>query len=102
LAIDFRHTLESGTLIVRVDGNTVLQRRVTSRVARKFLGIKLREGSLRRVVDVPPGSHEISVSVRWEGEERSDRITGNFVAGATRKLSAKVGRIGRRLAIEWE
>jgi hypothetical protein len=102
LSIDFRHTLENGTLVVRVDGNTVLQRRVAATVTKRFLGLKLREGSLRRVVDVSPGRHEISVSVRWEGEERSDRITGNFATGATRKLAARIGRVGRRLSIEWE
>jgi len=102
LSIDFRHTLENGTIVVRVDGNVVVQRRVTAAVTRRFLGIKLREGSSHHVVDVSPGRHEISVSVRWEHEERSDRIAGNFAAGATRKLTAKIGRIGRRLSIEWE
>jgi hypothetical protein len=102
LSIDFRHTLESGTLVVRVDGATVLERRVSGAVTRRFLGIRLREGSLHQVLDLPPGRHAISVRVRWGDEERSDTISGDFAAGSTRKLSARVGRIGRRLSVEWQ
>src|SRR5262249_33247821 len=80
----------------------VVQRRVTAAITRRFLGIKLREGSSHHVVEVPPGRHEISVSVRWEHEERSGKIAGDFAAGATPKLTAKIGRIGPRLAIEWD
>ncbi len=101
LSIDFRHTLESGTLVVRVDGATVLDRRVTGAVTRRILGIKLREGRLHQVVDVSPGRHSISVRVRWGDDERSDTIAGDFAAGATRTLSVSVGRIGRRLSVEW-
>ena len=102
LSIDFRHTLESGTLVVRVDGATVIESRVTGAVTKRILGIKLREGRLRQVVDVSPGRHSISVRVRWGDDERSDTIVGNFAAGATRTLRANVGRIGRRLSIEWQ
>ena len=102
LSIDFRHTLESGTLVVRVDGATVLESRVTGTVTRKILGIKLREGRLRQVVDVSPGRHSIWVRVRWGGDERSRTIAGTFAAGATRTLKASVGRVGRRLSVEWQ
>lgn len=102
LAIDFRHTLERGTLIVSVDGAKVLERRVSAAVKKSVLGIKFREGRLLQAVDVAPGRHEIAVKVRWGNDERDDRIAGTFTAGATRRLSAKVARMGKRLSIEWQ
>jgi serine/threonine protein kinase len=102
LSIDFRHTLESGILVVRVDGATVLESRVTGTVTRRILGIKLREGRLRQVIDVSPGRHSILVRVRWGDDERSDTIAGTFAAGTTRTLRASVGRIGRRLSMDWQ
>ena len=58
--------------------------RPTELLAGKILGIKLREGRLRQVVDVSPGRHSIWVRVRWGDDERSRTIAGTFAAGATR------------------
>lgn len=102
LSIDFKHTLEKGTLLVSVDGAKVLQRRVSGAVKKSLLGIKLREGRVLQVIELPPGRHEIVVNVLWGDDERSSKITGDFTAGATRRLSAKVGRIGKLLSVEWE
>lgn len=102
LAFDFRHTLERGTFFVWIDGAKVLQRRVTGAVRKSVLGIKLREGRLQHVVELPPGRHEIAVKVRWGDDERDDRIAGSFTAGATRRLSASLGRVGKRLSLDWE
>jgi hypothetical protein len=102
LSLDFRHTLETGTLVLLLDGDTIIERRVTGAVTRKLLGIKLREGRLRQVIEVPPGRHQIRLRVRWNDDERSETITGDFTAGATRKLSARLGRIGKPLSVEWE
>ena len=102
LSLEFRHTLESGTLLVTVDGSTVLERRVTATIKRSLFGIKLREGRMREVIEVPSGRHEVAVTVSWDGEQRSERAAGTFAAGATRRLSARVGRIGKRLSLEWE
>lgn len=102
LAVDFRHTLERGTLVVRVDGAKVVEQRVTGAVKRSVLGIKLREGRLVQYVELPPGRHEIAVEVRWGDDRRDDTIAGNFTAGATRRLSARVARIGKRLSLEWQ
>jgi hypothetical protein len=102
LYVEFRHTLENGTLVVSVDGATVIERRVAAAVTKSFLGIKLREGSLRQAVEVSPGRHVVTVKVRWGDDERTDTIAGTFTAGATRKLSANLARMGRRLSIEWQ
>jgi hypothetical protein len=102
LSLDFRHTLEKGTLVLSLDGGTILESRVSGAVTRKFLGIKLREGRLRQVIAVSPGRHQIRLSVRWSDDERSETITGDFTAGATRKLYARLGRIGKPLSVEWQ
>jgi hypothetical protein len=102
MSIDFKHTLERGTLLVSVDGATVLERRVSGGVRKSLLGLKLREGRLREVVELAPGRHEIVVKVRWGNDVRTDRIAGTFTVGATRRLSARIGLIGKRLSVEWE
>jgi len=102
LAIDFQHTLERGTLVVSIDGAKVLEQRVSGTVKKSVLGIKLREGRLQHVLEVAPGRHEIGVKVRWGDDERDERIAASFTAGATRRLSARVGRIGKRLSLDWE
>lgn len=101
LAVDFRHTLERGTLVVTVDGAKVLERQVSGAVKRSILGIKLREGRVREVIELPEGRHEIGVRVSWPDDRRSDALVGNFAAGATRRLEARVSRIGKRLSVEW-
>ena len=102
LSLDFKHTLGRGTLVLLLDGDTIFESRVTGAVTRNLLGIKLREGRLRQVIEVPPGRHQIRLRVRWNDDERSETITGDFTAGATRKLSAKLGRIGKPLSVEWQ
>jgi hypothetical protein len=102
LAIEFRHTLERATLVVRVDGAKVLERRVTAAVKKSVLGIKFREGRLTQVVELPPGRHEVAVEVRWGDDRRQDTIAGTFAAGATRRLSARLARLGKGLSVEWQ
>jgi hypothetical protein len=102
LTIDFKHTLEKGTVIVLVDGSPVLERRIRGAVKKSLFRIKLREGRLFQSVEVPPGRHEIAVRVLWEDDQRMDTITGEFTAGATRRLSATLGRIGKQLSVAWE
>jgi serine/threonine protein kinase len=102
LSIDFKHPLERATLVVSVDGATVLERRVSGAVKKSVLGIKIREGRVLQAIELPPGRHEIVVRVLWGDDERTSGIAGNFTAGATRRLSAKIGRIGKSLSVEWE
>jgi hypothetical protein len=102
LSFDFEHPLEKGTLVLLLDGGPVLERRFSGVVTKRLLGIKLREGRLRQVLEVPPGRHHVQLKVRWGDEERSETVAGDFTAGATKKLSAKLGRIGKELSLEWE
>ena len=102
LSLDFRHTLERGTVVVTVDGATVLERSVSAGVKKSLFGVKLREGRLREVIEVPSGRHEVAVRVSWGDGQRSERVAGLFKAGATRRLTARVARVGKRLSLEWE
>jgi hypothetical protein len=38
----------------------------------------------------------------WSDDRRSDAIAGNFTAGATRRLEARVSRIGKELSLGWD
>ena len=102
LSLDFKHPFERGTLVVSVDGAKVLERRVSGTVKRSVFGIKIREGRVLQVIDLPPGRHTIVVRVLWGDDERTEGVAGTFTAGATRRLSAKVARIGKSLSVEWE
>jgi serine/threonine-protein kinase len=102
LALDFKHTLESGTLSVVVDGKLVSERRIAGTVKKSILGIKFREGRSRQVVEVPPGRRVVAVKVRWRDDERSETVSASFAAGTTRRLSAKLGRVGKPLSLKWE
>ena len=50
----------------------------------------------------PPRPPQIVVRVLWGDDERTEGVAGTFTAGATRRLSAKVARIGKSLSVEWE
>ena len=102
LALDFKHPLETGTLVVTVDDSRVLERRLSAAVKKSLFGIKLREGRLREVIDVTPGRHEVAVRVSWGEDQRNERLAGQFTAGRTRRLSARLARFGKGLSLEWE
>jgi hypothetical protein len=102
LAFELRHTLERATLVVTIDGTTVLERRVSAAVKTSLFGIKLREGRARDVIELPPGRRRIAVSVAWGDDRRSETIAGDFAAGASRRLTANLARVGKRLSVELE
>jgi serine/threonine protein kinase len=102
LSIDFKHSIEKGRLVLSVDGNKVLDRRIRGAVKKSLLGIKIREGRVLQVIELSPGRHEITVKVLWGDDERNGRITGTFTAGTTRRLSAQLGGIGKSLSVEWD
>jgi serine/threonine-protein kinase len=101
LAVDFDHHLRSGTLMVWVDDELVLQEPIQGRVKHKVLSFRLRKGSVQQTLDVSPGSHEVRVQIDWDGRRRTARISGQFEAGATRRLDISVARLTRDLTLEW-
>ncbi len=102
LRIDFDHPLRAGTLRVFVDDALALEERLTGQQRKTALLFKIHEGTFRDVLEVRPGLHEVRLEVRWDDDVRTQRVVGNFPAGATRRLEASLGRIRRDLSLEWK
>jgi hypothetical protein len=102
LRIDFDHPLERGTLRVFVDDELALEERLTGQRRKKALVFRLHEGSFREELGVKAGLHEVRVEVRWDDNQRQERIVGNFRPGLTRHLEASLGRLRRDLNLEWK
>ncbi len=107
LAIKFEHTLRSGILHVWVDDDLVVEEELSSRVTNKVLTLKLRKGSVAQTLDLRPGQHEIQVQVAWDKNIKREHISGHFAAGATRRLSIKLGVgvggfVKKDLRVEWD
>jgi serine/threonine protein kinase len=103
LEIDFDHSLKSGELRVWIDEELVLEETLDSRVTKKILAYKKRQGSVDEALEVSPGSHTVTVRVAWDGNVKTGRITGTFRAGTTRRLHASLGGlIKKELSLDWE
>lgn len=106
LGIDFEHSLKSGTLRVWVDEERVIEEQLDSR-AKKIVGIRFRKGGFSDSLELAPGRHEVRVQVAWEDNLKTETIWGNFKAGATRRLKAKLGGFAgtglkKNLDLEWQ
>ena len=101
LRIDFDHPLRRGTLRVFVDDELTLEEQLRGQRAKKALVFGVHQGSFRDELEIAPGLHEVRVEVRWDDNVKTERIVGNFRAGATRRLEASLGRIRRDLKLEW-
>jgi hypothetical protein len=102
LHIDFDHPLEVGTLRVWVDDELVVDQKLTSRVRTEALVFKVRRGNVMELMDVSPGNHEVRVQVKWEDNEKTERISGIFKAGVTKRLEASLGRLRKNLSLDWK
>ncbi len=102
LRIDFDHPLEAGTLRVWVDDELVVDQKLTSRVHKEALVFNRRRGSVKELLDVSPGNHEVRVLVKWEDNEKTDRISGIFKAGVTKRLEANLGWLRKNLSLDWK
>ena len=102
LEISFAHPLRSGTLRVFVDDEPVLEEALSGRVTKKILNLRLRKGSMEKVLDIAPGEHVIRVEVDGSGYDGARRIRGVFKSGETRHLDATVdGLIKKDLTLVW-
>jgi serine/threonine protein kinase len=102
LHIDFDHPLEAGTLRVWVDDELVVDQKLTSRVKTEALVFRLRRGTVQGLLDVSPGTHEVRVQVKWEDNEKSEKISGVFKPGVTKRLEASIGRLRKNLSLDWK
>ena len=94
LSISLAHGLEAGRVRVFVDGEPVLDQKLTSRVKRDLLLFKVRTGSVQEVLPVAPGRRRVRVEVSAGGATRAREITGTFRTGAARRLVVEVGKKG--------
>jgi len=102
LRIDFDHPLKNGILRVWVDGERVIEQKLTGTVRKKGLVFKLAQGSFRDTLQVSPGVHKIRFQVAWDDSVKTEEITGTFRSGQTLRLEADLGRIRRDLNLEWK
>ncbi|HXB57249.1 MAG TPA: serine/threonine-protein kinase [Vicinamibacteria bacterium] len=102
LHIDFDHPLEAGTLRVWVDDELVVDQKLSSRVHKEALVFKVRRGNLMELLDVSPGNHEVRVQVKWEDNDKTERISGVFKAGVTKRLEASLGWLRKNLSLDWK
>ncbi len=101
LVLDLEHPLQEGTVAVYVNGEKILQRRLRAAVTSNILGFKLRRQRLRETVTLEPGKKRLLVQVFWRDGRRAETIAGTFNPGATRRLSVRMGRVGKGLSLEW-
>jgi hypothetical protein len=99
--IEFEHHLKHGNLQVWVDDARVVNDDFDGRITRKILSFELRKGLVQQRLALAPGSHSVRVTVRWDDNTRTARISGAFRPGAARKLDVDVSRIGGKLTLSW-
>jgi eukaryotic-like serine/threonine-protein kinase len=102
LRLRVEHSLEKGSLGVWIDGALVFETPLESRITKKVVAVKLREGRLDETLQLEPGKHHIRVEVAWEDNRRSEQTTGVFEADRTRELAVTLGRIKKNLSLDWK
>ena len=102
LVIEFEHHLKHGNLQVWVDDDRVVNDDFDGRITHKILSFELRKGLVQQRLALSPGRHTVRVTVRWEDNTRTARISGTFRSGVSRTLDVDVSRIGGKLGLEWK
>ena len=90
LAIEFEHHLKHGNLQVWVDDARVVNDDFDGRITRKILSFELRKGLVQQRLALDPGGHSVRVTVRWDDNTKTARISGAFRPGVARKLDVDV------------
>lgn len=101
LRLDFEHSIKDGTLLLSVDGEPLLERRLETRVYKKVLFFNLRRGQVRETIEVGPGERRVRVEVRSKHGRLSETIAGTFEAGTERTLRITIPRGDDSLSLEW-
>jgi hypothetical protein len=103
LDVSFRHPFRAATLKVWVDDDLVVEQQVAGRVIRDLLALKLRRGTYRTTVDVPPGERVVRIEVDDDDGFRSTRrIRGRFESEEKRTVIAIVdGLVRKDLTLGW-
>jgi serine/threonine-protein kinase len=99
VALTLRHPFRSGTLKVWVDDQNVLDQQLESKVKKKLLVFKSREGTEEAALDIPAGTHTLRVQVEGDGVTLSRRLRTTFRGGETRRLRARAD--GKQIVLDW-
>jgi len=102
LRIDFDHSLKAGLLRVWVDGERMIEQKLTGTVRKKALVFKRAQGTFRDTLEVSPGVHKIRFQVSWDDNVKTEEIAGTFQSGQTRRLEAGLGGLRKGLSLEWK
>lgn len=102
LSVNLEHHLKSGSLLLWVDGKLVLNEKLDSRVTKKVVFFRMRQGSLQEVLTLSPGRHEVRAEVRSGKDVRTERISGTFKAGATKRLEIRLSRFLGKMSLAWK
>jgi serine/threonine protein kinase len=102
LAFVLEHHSKSGSVHVWIDGESVLDEKLSSHITQDLKVVKLRTGKLQRSIPVPPGTHRVRVEVRTGDDIRVKESTATFKAGGVRRLEANTNRVTGGLSLDWE
>ena len=84
-----------------MDDARVVDEEFDGRVTRRILSLELRKGLVQQRLALSPGRHDVRVTVRWDDNTKTARLSGVFRPGASRKLDVQVSRIGGKLSLAW-
>jgi serine/threonine protein kinase len=106
LEVVFEHSIRSGKLKVWMDDDVdpVIDEPLESVTVRKILSVRIRKGTLKKMVEVAPGEHVVRVEVEGDGEVKSRRIRGTFESGSKRRLEINresIPFLKKDLSLDW-
>jgi len=108
LMLDAKSGVESGTLIVLVDGAEVYQRKLFAPRMRRGLVKKVLNRDLETFeawIEIAPGKHEVTAQVLPTGatSEYRDTVVVDIEAGETRRIKLAAGkRFGSDLSLKFD
>jgi serine/threonine-protein kinase len=88
--VQLEHPLRSGTLRVRVDGTTVFEQSLESRVTRRVLFVKKRRGNLTGSLEVAPGARTFEVVVVSGNDSWTRTLSAELAPGEARRLFVRL------------
>ncbi|HXY38758.1 MAG TPA: serine/threonine-protein kinase [Vicinamibacteria bacterium] len=101
LRLDVEHPLESGHLVVWIDGALAFETKLQAATSKKVVALTFRSGHLDTLLDITPGRHEVRVEVRWDGGRRVASTVADAAAGSTGLLEVRLGRMTKELRLSW-
>jgi hypothetical protein len=95
------HPLETGRLVVWVDGVLVFETKLKADVAKKIVAFKLREGRVEKTLDVEPGRHEFKVEMTWDDKRKVETTVAEVNTDTNGVLDVNLARVTNDLSLAW-